>query len=123
MTWACAQHAMISRQRQRVVTLHVGHAGAVEDFSVTIAEVPSYGDAWMRRGQARAALGEDEDALADLTRCLSLTTADPHRQARPQPAHHLHAAAFRRSVGRVALASAAIITHWWMSKSHAGICA
>jgi hypothetical protein len=45
----------------------------VEDFTATIQEVPSYGDAWMRRGQARAALGEDEDALADLQRCLELT--------------------------------------------------
>lgn len=48
-------------------------AGAVNDFTVTIKSVPSYGDAWMRRGQARAALGQDEDALADLQTCLELT--------------------------------------------------
>ena len=45
----------------------------MEDFTVTIRAVPTYGDAWMRRGQARAALGEDEDALVDLQRCLELT--------------------------------------------------
>ena len=56
-------------------------AGAIEDFSVTIEAVPAYGDAWMRRGQARAALGEDEDALVDLARCLSLSSAEPARQA------------------------------------------
>ena len=46
------------------------HAGAVEDFSVTIKEMPAYADAWMRRGQARAAMGEDEDALQDFEQCL-----------------------------------------------------
>ncbi|BDA45969.1 probable UDP-N-acetylglucosamine-peptide N-acetylglucosam at N-terminal half [Coccomyxa sp. Obi] len=56
--------------------------GAIEDFSVTIEAVPAYGDAWMRRGQARAALGDDEDALADLARCLSLSSSEPARQAR-----------------------------------------
>jgi len=54
-------------------------AGAVEDFSLTIKAMPGYGDAWMRRGQARTALGEDEDALQDFDRCLKLTT-DPARQ-------------------------------------------
>ena len=47
--------------------------GAVEDFSVTIAEMPTYGDAWMRRGQARAAMGKDDDALQDFQQCLKLT--------------------------------------------------
>ena len=47
---------------------------------MTIEKVPAYGDAWMRRGQARAALGEDEDALVDLARCLQLSAAEPSRQ-------------------------------------------
>ena len=55
------------------------HAGAVEDFSVTIKEMPAYADAWMRRGQARAAMGEDEDALQDFEQCLKLTS-EPARK-------------------------------------------
>ena len=54
-------------------------AGAVEDFSVTIREMPAYADAWMRRGQARAAMGTDEDALQDFQQCLKLTS-EPARQ-------------------------------------------
>ena len=54
-------------------------SGAVEDFSVTIAEMPTYGDAWMRRGQARAAMGKDDDALHDFQQCLKLTS-EPARQ-------------------------------------------
>ena len=50
---------------------------------MTIEKVPAYGDAWMRRGQARAALGEDEDALVDLARCLQLSATEPARQVRP----------------------------------------
>ena len=45
----------------------------MEDFSVTIREMPSYGDAWMRRGQARAAMGEDEAAMRDFEQCAKLT--------------------------------------------------
>ena len=56
-----------------LASVHAAAAGAVDDFTVTIKSVPSYGDAWMRRGQARAALGQDEDALADLLHCLELT--------------------------------------------------
>ena len=36
---------------------------AVDDFGKAIALEPRYADAWKRRGQARAALGENEAAL------------------------------------------------------------
>ncbi len=38
-------------------------AGAVEDFSEAIKQMPTYADGWKRRGQARAALEQHEDAL------------------------------------------------------------
>jgi tetratricopeptide (TPR) repeat protein len=53
----------------------------VEDFTVVVKEMPGYADAWMRRAQARAALGEDEDALADLDTCLGLAAGERPRQA------------------------------------------
>ncbi|KAK9791186.1 hypothetical protein WJX73_002593 [Symbiochloris irregularis] len=46
--------------------------GAVEDFSVAIDTVPQYMDAWKRRGQARAALGDLDLAAQDLLRCLEM---------------------------------------------------
>ena len=46
---------------------------------MTIKEMPVYADAWMRRGQARAAMGEDEDALQDFEQCLKLTS-EPARK-------------------------------------------
>ena len=51
----------------------------MEDFSATIAEMPTYGDAWMRRGQARAAMGKDDDALQDFLQCLKLTPEPPRK--------------------------------------------
>lgn len=54
----------------------------MEDFSVTIREMPTYGDAWMRRGQARAAMGEDEAAMCDFEQCAQLT-ADPGPKVMP----------------------------------------
>lgn len=50
-------------------------------------EMPSYGDAWMRRGQARSALGEDEDALADLQRCIQLSASSSEPQRRADALH------------------------------------
>ncbi len=60
-------------------------AGAVEDFSVTIEEMPAYADAWMRRGQARAAMGEDGDALQDFEQCLKLTSETPRKVRQHSP--------------------------------------
>lgn len=42
--------------------------------------MPGYGDGWKRRGQARAALGHPEAALADFTKALALV-ADPRGRA------------------------------------------
>ena len=70
------------------------HAGAVEDFSVTIKEMPVYADAWMRRGQARAAMGEDEDALQDFEQCLKLTS-EPARKVLQYRPHCLLACIMR----------------------------
>ena len=42
--------------------------------------MPSYGDGWKRRGQARAALGQAEAALADFTQALQLV-AEPQGRA------------------------------------------
>lgn len=49
---------------------------------MTIKEMPAYGDAWMRRGQSRAAMGNDEDALQDFEQCLALTS-EPARKVFP----------------------------------------
>ncbi len=48
------------------------HAGAVEDFSVAIEIEPRYADTWKRRGQARSALGETQEALVDLQKAIDL---------------------------------------------------
>ena len=66
-------------------------AGAVQDFSVTIREMPTYGDAWMRRGQARAAMGEEEAAMHDFEQCARLT-ADPGPKVTPSSTGLLRAA-------------------------------
>lgn len=55
-------------------------AAAVEDFSAAVTAMPEYGDGWKRRGQARAALGQAEGALADFTRALELV-AEPGGRA------------------------------------------
>ena len=54
----------------------------MEDFSVTIREMPTYADAWMRRGQARAAMGEEKAAMRDFEQCAQLT-ADPGPKVMP----------------------------------------
>lgn len=53
---------------------------AVEDFSEAVRAMPGYGDGWKRRGQARAALGQPEAALADFTKALALV-AEPRGRA------------------------------------------
>lgn len=55
-------------------------AAAVEDFSAAVAVMPDYGDGWKRRGQARAALGQVEGALADFTKAVELV-AEPGGRA------------------------------------------
>lgn len=47
--------------------------GAIDDFSVAIRLYPRYAESWKRRGQARGALGQNEDALADLQKALQLS--------------------------------------------------
>lgn len=42
--------------------------------------MPGYGDGWKRRGQARAALGQPQAALADFTKALALV-AEPRGRA------------------------------------------
>ena len=49
---------------------------------MTIAEMPTYGDAWMRRGQARAAMGRDDDAMQDFQECLKLTPEPARKVSR-----------------------------------------
>jgi tetratricopeptide (TPR) repeat protein len=53
------------------------HTGAVSDFSAAIEVEPRYADSWKRRGQARSALGQLQEALADLQRAIDLL---PHMQ-------------------------------------------
>jgi tetratricopeptide (TPR) repeat protein len=43
---------------------------AEEDFSAAIRLQPDCGEAWKRRGQTRAALGLDTEAIRDLTQAL-----------------------------------------------------
>jgi len=45
---------------------------AVKDFSKAIAIDPACGDAWKRRGQSRAAMGQDVEALQDLSQAMRL---------------------------------------------------
>jgi tetratricopeptide (TPR) repeat protein len=45
---------------------------AIKDFSKAISIDPACGDAWKRRGQSRAALGQDMEALQDLTQAMRL---------------------------------------------------
>jgi len=45
---------------------------AVSDFSAGISIDSSIADNWKRRGQSRAALNEDSEAIADLTKAISL---------------------------------------------------
>ncbi|KAL0688545.1 hypothetical protein Bca4012_088222 [Brassica carinata] len=45
---------------------------AIDDFTKAIQSNPAAGEAWKRRGQARAALGEFAEAVEDLTRALEL---------------------------------------------------
>lgn len=53
---------------------------------MTIKEMPVYADAWMRRGQARAAMGKDEDSLQDFEQCLKLTS-ESARKVCQRPLH------------------------------------
>ena len=45
----------------------------MEDFSEAVRQMPSYGDGWKRRGQARAALEQHEEAL-EVRRAFSLAS-------------------------------------------------
>jgi tetratricopeptide (TPR) repeat protein len=45
---------------------------AIKDFGKAIAIDPACGDAWKRRGQSRAAMGQDLEALQDLTQAMRL---------------------------------------------------
>ena len=45
---------------------------AVKDFSKAISIDPACGDAWKRRGQSRAAMGQDVEALQDLSQAMRL---------------------------------------------------
>ena len=48
-------------------------SGACKDFSQAIEIDPNCSDAWKRRGQTRAALGQDGDAIQDLTKAAGIT--------------------------------------------------
>lgn len=52
---AAHQYRLVFQSKPSVLPLL---AAAVDDFSKAIEIVPQYTDAWKRRGQARAALGE-----------------------------------------------------------------
>ncbi|KAK9834212.1 hypothetical protein WJX84_007873, partial [Apatococcus fuscideae] len=58
--------------------------GAVEDFSEAVRQMPSYGDGWKRRGQARAALEQHEEALEDLLKARDLQRHDPMAASQPE---------------------------------------
>ena len=45
---------------------------AIKDFAKAISIDPACGDAWKRRGQSRAAMGQDLEALQDLTQAMRL---------------------------------------------------
>lgn len=48
---------------------------AIEDFSAAIELDPSFADSWKRRGQAHSAMDHTKAALADLKRCMELSTS------------------------------------------------
>ncbi|KAL0687453.1 hypothetical protein Bca4012_087130 [Brassica carinata] len=50
---------------------------AIDDFTKAIQSNPAAGEAWKRRGQARAALGEFAEAVEALTRALELEPKSP----------------------------------------------
>ena len=37
--------------------------GAVDDFTVAVEQAPFFADGWKRRGQAKSALGQHQEAL------------------------------------------------------------
>jgi tetratricopeptide (TPR) repeat protein len=49
---------------------------AVEEFSTAINIDGSCMEAWKRRGQSRAAIGQDAEAIVDLTRAAELAPKD-----------------------------------------------
>lgn len=38
-------------------------SGAVDDFTIAVEQAPFFADGWKRRGQARSALGQNQEAL------------------------------------------------------------
>ncbi|KAL3144958.1 hypothetical protein ABBQ32_003464 [Trebouxia sp. C0010 RCD-2024] len=46
--------------------------GAVEDFTLAVEHAPTFADGWKRRGQARSAMGQHQEALEDLQHAIDL---------------------------------------------------
>ncbi|KAL3145349.1 hypothetical protein ABBQ38_001606 [Trebouxia sp. C0009 RCD-2024] len=46
--------------------------GAVEDFTLAVEHAPTFADGWKRRGQARSAMGQNQEALEDLQHAIDL---------------------------------------------------
>jgi tetratricopeptide (TPR) repeat protein len=54
----------------------LGTRQAVEEFSAAIKIDDACMEAWKRRGQSRAAMGQDAEAVLDLTRAAELAPKD-----------------------------------------------
>jgi tetratricopeptide (TPR) repeat protein len=65
-------------------------AAAAKDFSAAIDVDPSVADAWKRRGQTRAALGFDNEAIKDLTKAIALQPDHESYHQRGIVYHKMH---------------------------------
>lgn len=76
---------------------------AEEDFSRSLQLEPNLHEAWKRRGQTRAALGRDADALEDLTQALDGMVRRKNRARANDPAQRsrLQSRVYRKKVLRL----------------------
>ena len=63
---------------------------AIKDFAKAISIDPACGDAWKRRGQSRAAMGQDVEALQDLTQAMRLLNDYECHHQRGIAYHKMH---------------------------------
>jgi hypothetical protein len=66
---------------------------AEADFSATLKLEPGLYEAWKRRGQTRAALGKDREAVEDLTQAIDGAVRAASRLRPPPPPSPLRVAA------------------------------
>ena len=59
------------------------HTGAVEDFTIAVEQAPYFADGWKRRGQARSALGQNQEALEVLLVPCESASGQSHHAGSP----------------------------------------